>query len=143
MMRIVLRTFTVVAVLIGVVLPAAAQESAQGTANVRALLEQLTAAGAGAYVIVVPPGSGTLAPEEPEQPGVMYAGSSMTCGGKTYTVSTGNSSGTCTSSTGPSGNTQSVSCGDSAGNSASVSCNSAGTAGGCGNTSGAGSCAIK
>jgi len=64
--------------------------------------------------------------------GVIYASIDLSCGDKTYTVSTGNKNGECKSSG------QNAVCGDSAGNSTEVSC-----ASGCINSSGSASCSVK
>lgn len=82
--------------------------------------------------IVQPPPTKPLTPK----PGVAYAGVSLSCSGKTYNLSTGNSSGeckvhydcpTCTRPTG-------ASCTDGKGNSSSATCE------GCNGSKGSGSC---
>ena len=65
-------------------------------------------------------------------PAVVFATIDLSCGDKTYTVSTGNNKGECKSSG------QNAVCGDSTGNSTEVSC-----ASGCINSNGSASCSIK
>ena len=62
----------------------------------------------------------------------VYATIDLSCGDKTYTVSTGNNKGECQSSG------QNAVCGDSGGNSTEVSC-----ASGCMNAKGSASCTVK
>jgi hypothetical protein len=70
-------------------------------------------------------------------PGVVYATTSIKCGSTIYEVSTGTKDGNC-SVAGPEGGTPtSTGCNDG-GNKASASCH-----GGCGASSGSGSCTIK
>ena len=66
------------------------------------------------------------------QMGVIYASIDLSCGDKTYTVSTGNNKGECKSSG------QNAVCADNAGNSTEVSC-----ASGCINSKGSASCSVK
>lgn len=72
----------------------------------------------------------------PPKPGVAYAGVSLSCGGKTYNLSTGNSQGECKvhydcpTCTRPTGAT----CTDGKGNSSSATCE------GCNGSKGSGSC---
>lgn len=72
----------------------------------------------------------------PPKPGVAYAGVSLSCGGKTYNLSTGNGSGECKVSydcptcTRPTG----AVCTDGKGNSSSATCE------GCNGSKGSGSC---
>lgn len=75
------------------------------------------------------------------KPGVAYASVSVKCGGDVYTVTTGNNSGKCSSSTGPGGAVESATCDDGQGNGASVSCKNG--VGACNNSSGSGGCTIK
>jgi len=65
-------------------------------------------------------------------PTPVYATIDLSCGDKTYTVSTGNNKGECKSSG------QNAVCGDTGGNSTEVSC-----ASGCINSSGSASCQVK
>lgn len=65
-------------------------------------------------------------------PTPVYATIDLSCGDKTYTVSTGNNKGECKSSG------QNAVCGDTSGNSTEVSC-----ASGCINSSGSASCSVK
>jgi hypothetical protein len=80
----------------------------------------------GGGVVVVSPGDGRT--------GVSYASVDLVCGGKTYTVSTGNKSGECKTG----GNGNNGLCDDGHGNSAEVNCSS-----GCSSAKGSGSCAVK
>ena len=68
------------------------------------------------------------------QTGVAYASVDVTCGEKTYTVSTGNNKGECKSN----GNGNSAVCDDGKGNSSEVFCST-----GCGSAKGSGSCSVK
>ena len=65
-------------------------------------------------------------------PTTVYATIDLSCGDKTYTVSTGNNKGECKSSG------QNAVCGDNSGNSTEVSC-----ASGCINAKGSASCTVK
>ena len=79
---------------------------------------------------IVSPGGGT---------GVVYATTSIKCGGTVYEVSTGNSAGNCSVAGPENGPRESAGCNDSpGGNSASANCTT-----GCGATTGSGSCTIK
>jgi hypothetical protein len=75
----------------------------------------------------------------PSAPGIVFASISVRCGQDIYTVSTGNTSGECEATEGPSGN--GLSCDDKRGNGASMAC--VGGVGKCLESSGAGSCTIK
>jgi hypothetical protein len=68
------------------------------------------------------------------QTGVAYASVDVTCGDKTYSVSTGNNKGECKSN----GNGNSAVCDDGKGNSSEVFCST-----GCGSAKGSGSCSVK
>jgi hypothetical protein len=69
--------------------------------------------------------------------GVIYATTSIKCGGTTYQVSTGTSGGNCAVSGPENGPRNSAGCNDG-NNTASATCDT-----GCGATSGSGSCTIK
>jgi len=64
--------------------------------------------------------------------GFAYASIDLSCGDKTYTVSTGNNKGECKSSG------QNAVCGDTSGNTTEVSC-----ASGCINSNGSATCSVK
>lgn len=81
-----------------------------------------------------------VSPSTPAEPTVVYATSSMDCGGTRYEVSTGNNAGRCTTSFGAGGKAETVTCDDGQGNGASVSCTTGAI--GCGNVGGSGSCKI-
>ncbi len=77
-------------------------------------------------------GIGSLAPR-PLPP--QFATIDVSCGADTFTISTGNDSGTCTATAPGSGGGGGGTCTDGSGNSASVDCDT-----GCTSASGAGSC---
>lgn len=74
-------------------------------------------------------------PVWPRVPTVIGASIDLKCGDTTYTVSTGNSQGNCSTGSTPA---QNATCSDGKGNGAEVSCGH-----GCMNSSGAGSCSVK
>jgi len=74
-----------------------------------------------------------------DSPGIAYASVSMDCGGKTYTISTGNGAGNCVSNIAADGSTSSMGCSDGT-NSAQATCT--GGKGVCTSASGSGSCTI-
>jgi len=69
---------------------------------------------------------------------VVFATTSVKCGDTIYEVSTGNTAGNCGTAVNESGQTTGATCEDRRGNGASASCQ-----GGCGTSSGSGSCTIK
>lgn len=69
--------------------------------------------------------------------GVIYATTSIKCGGNTYQISTGTSGGNCATSGPQGGPRNSAGCNDGT-NTASATCDE-----GCGATSGSGSCTMK
>ena len=72
-------------------------------------------------------------------PNVAYAGTTLECGGKSYHVTTGTTSGNCSNIMAPDGITKvGVACKDTKGNYSNATCGS-----GCGSSTGAGDCTIK
>ena len=76
--------------------------------------------------------------------GFLAASIDVNCkGGGTFTVSTGNASGTCKTTYDTQGNAQSAFCTDGLRNEAGADCTKNGGKGGCTETKGAGSCTSK
>ena len=89
-------------------------------------------------------GFATVGPATPDTggSGVIFATTTLECGGKRYEVSTGTNTGKCTVTYGTGGKATMVDCDDSGGqgsgnNFASASCNN-----GCGDSKGGGSCKV-
>lgn len=77
----------------------------------------------------------------PRPPGVTKASVSVRCGADVYIVSTGNDSGTCTTTKNGDNSVGDAECSDGSGNNASVSCIDG--IGGCDGANGSGSCSIE
>jgi hypothetical protein len=124
-MEIDMKNLLTVATLIYAIAGTAA---AQAQSETREGLIKVPSIPGGALIVVYPGGGGTgVAPP-------IFASVDLVCGGKTYTVSTGNKSGECKTG----GNGNNAICDDGHGNGAEVLCSS-----GCKSANGSGSCTAK